>query len=183
MLSIDAPLLANLHIYLMYIGLYLCIGALSVLTLSLLATNYNKVVSNSWSISQESIYATIFLAIIVVITYNVSTEGLVEPVYVYCLGITIFFATSLGAKLFVDYNYKAIQKLDIQLIYLVKDCINNNTTITIRIWVYLGMDYFKRRRRPYLTFRLIMYIDMDSSLYITCQDGLVLFLFKPVGLV
>lgn len=47
LLSLDAPLLGNLHISLTNMGLYLTIGAFSVLTLNLLATNYNKVVSNS----------------------------------------------------------------------------------------------------------------------------------------
>ena len=46
-LNLDAPLLGNLHISLTNIGLYLTIGAFSVLTLNLLATNYNKAVSNS----------------------------------------------------------------------------------------------------------------------------------------
>ena len=59
LLSLDAPILADLHISLTNIGLYLTIGAILVLTLNVLATNYNKVVSNNWSISQETIYATI----------------------------------------------------------------------------------------------------------------------------
>jgi F-type H+-transporting ATPase subunit a len=44
---LDAPILANLHISLTNIGLYLTIGAILVLTLNVLATNYNKVVSNN----------------------------------------------------------------------------------------------------------------------------------------
>jgi F-type H+-transporting ATPase subunit a len=47
LLSLEAPILGNLHLSLTNIGLYLTIGAFSVLTLNLLATNYNKVVSNS----------------------------------------------------------------------------------------------------------------------------------------
>jgi F-type H+-transporting ATPase subunit a len=47
LLSLDAPILANLHISLTNIGLYLTIGAVLVLTLNVLATNYNKVVSNT----------------------------------------------------------------------------------------------------------------------------------------
>lgn len=46
-LSIDAPILGNLHISLTNIGLYLTIGAFAVLTLNVLATNSNKVISNS----------------------------------------------------------------------------------------------------------------------------------------
>jgi F-type H+-transporting ATPase subunit a len=47
LLSLDAPILANLHISLTNIGLYLTIGAFLVLSLNVLATNYNKIVSNS----------------------------------------------------------------------------------------------------------------------------------------
>ncbi len=47
LLSLDAPILANLHFSLTNIGLYLTIGAIIILNLNLLATNYNKVVSNS----------------------------------------------------------------------------------------------------------------------------------------
>jgi F-type H+-transporting ATPase subunit a len=46
LLSIDAPLLANIHISLTNIGLYLTVGAFLILSLNLLATNYNRVVSN-----------------------------------------------------------------------------------------------------------------------------------------
>lgn len=46
LLSLDAPILANLHISLTNIGLYLIIGAFLILSLNVLATNYNKVVSN-----------------------------------------------------------------------------------------------------------------------------------------
>jgi F-type H+-transporting ATPase subunit a len=46
LLSIDAPVLANIHLSITNIGLYLTIGTFLVLSLNLLATNYNKVVSN-----------------------------------------------------------------------------------------------------------------------------------------
>nr|YP_010567629.1 ATP synthase subunit 6 [Ceratocystiopsis pallidobrunnea]UZC53614.1 ATP synthase subunit 6 [Ceratocystiopsis pallidobrunnea] len=59
LLSIDAPLLGNLHISLTNIGFFLSLGAFIILTLSLLSTNYNKLISNNWSISQESLYATV----------------------------------------------------------------------------------------------------------------------------
>lgn len=47
LLSLDAPILANIHISLTNIGLYLTIAAYIALTLNLLATNYNKVIANS----------------------------------------------------------------------------------------------------------------------------------------
>lgn len=46
-LSLDAPILANLHLSITNIGLYLTIAALTTLAINVLATNYNKVVANS----------------------------------------------------------------------------------------------------------------------------------------
>jgi F-type H+-transporting ATPase subunit a len=46
LLSIDAPVLANIHISLTNIGLYLTIGTFLILSLNVLATNYNKIVSD-----------------------------------------------------------------------------------------------------------------------------------------
>jgi F-type H+-transporting ATPase subunit a len=46
LLSLDAPILANIHISLTNIGLYLIVGMLLILFLNILATNYNKIVSN-----------------------------------------------------------------------------------------------------------------------------------------
>ena len=47
LISLDAPLLANVHFSLTNIGLYLTIGGFLVLAINLLATNYNKLVSNN----------------------------------------------------------------------------------------------------------------------------------------
>jgi F-type H+-transporting ATPase subunit a len=46
-LSLNLPILANLHISISNIGFYLSIGLLIVLILNILATNFNKIVSNS----------------------------------------------------------------------------------------------------------------------------------------
>ena len=59
LLSLDAPILGNLSISLTNIGLYLTIGGYLVFMISLLSSNNNKIVPNSWSIAQESIYATV----------------------------------------------------------------------------------------------------------------------------
>lgn len=47
LLSLDAPILANLHISVTNIGFYLTIGALLILAINLLSINYNKLVSNN----------------------------------------------------------------------------------------------------------------------------------------
>jgi hypothetical protein len=46
LLSIDLPILGDLHISITNIGFYLSIGAFFLLVINLLSTNYNKVVSN-----------------------------------------------------------------------------------------------------------------------------------------
>jgi len=58
-ISLDLPIFFNLRIAVTNITLYLIIGAFTSIILQLIATNYNKVISNRWSISQESLYTTI----------------------------------------------------------------------------------------------------------------------------
>jgi F-type H+-transporting ATPase subunit a len=93
LLSLNAPILGNLHISLTNIGLYLTIGAFLVLTLNILATNYNKVVSNNWSISQESIYATIHS----IVTNQINpTKGQIYFPFIYTLFIFILINNLIG---------------------------------------------------------------------------------------
>jgi F-type H+-transporting ATPase subunit a len=47
LLSFNMPILNNLHLSLTNIGLYLTLAVFFALTLSILATNYNKIVSNN----------------------------------------------------------------------------------------------------------------------------------------
>jgi len=47
LLSINAPIFGNLHISITNIGFYLLIGGFITLILSLITTNYNKIVSNN----------------------------------------------------------------------------------------------------------------------------------------
>jgi F-type H+-transporting ATPase subunit a len=93
LLSIDAPVLANIHLSITNIGLYLTIGAFLILSLNLLTTNYNKVVSNRWSISQESIYATIHS--IVVNQINARNGQIYFP-FIYTLFLFILINNLIG---------------------------------------------------------------------------------------
>ena len=52
-------ILNNLHLSITNIGFYLIIGALFLLLINIITTNYSKIIGNSWSIAQESLYATI----------------------------------------------------------------------------------------------------------------------------
>jgi F-type H+-transporting ATPase subunit a len=47
LLTIDSPLLGYMHISLTNIGFYLILGAIFTLILTLLSTNYNKLISNN----------------------------------------------------------------------------------------------------------------------------------------
>lgn len=93
LLSLDAPVLANLHISLTNIGLYLTITAFIALVLNILATNYNKVIANSWSISQESIYATIHSIVINQINAN---KGQIYFPFIYALFMFILINNLVG---------------------------------------------------------------------------------------
>jgi F-type H+-transporting ATPase subunit a len=47
LISLDAPILGNLHISVSNIGLYLVIAAFLGFSMSILSTNFNKLVSNN----------------------------------------------------------------------------------------------------------------------------------------
>jgi F-type H+-transporting ATPase subunit a len=93
LLSIDAPLLANIHLSITNIGLYLTIGAFIILSLNLLATNYNKIISNRWSISQESLYATIHS---IVINQINARSGQIYFPFIYTLFLFILMNNLIG---------------------------------------------------------------------------------------
>ena len=68
--SFKADLLANLQISLTNIGLYLIISTFIIFVLYTVATNYNISTPNTWSISQESIYSTIYSIVVNQINAN-----------------------------------------------------------------------------------------------------------------
>jgi F-type H+-transporting ATPase subunit a len=90
LLSLDAP---NLHLAITNIGLYLTIGGILVLLLNLLSTNYNKLISNNWSISQESLYATIHSIVVGQIN---SRSGQIYFPFIYTLFIFILINNLIG---------------------------------------------------------------------------------------
>ena len=96
-LCLDAAYLVNLHTSLTNIGLFLIITAYIAIILYLLATNYNKVIANYWSIIQESTYATIHSIVINQINAN---KGQMYFPYVCALFIFILtlvlFTVALG---------------------------------------------------------------------------------------
>ena len=93
LVNIDAAILGNLQLSLTNIALYLTIATVIILTLNVLATNYNKVISNSWSISQETIYATIHS----IVTNQINPKlGQIYFPFIYTLFIFILVNNLIG---------------------------------------------------------------------------------------
>lgn len=92
-LSLEAPLLANLHIFLSNIAFYLTIAAFISYLVNLLARNYNIIVANAWSISQESVYATVHS---IVINQINSKKGQVYFPFIYTLFLFILINNLIG---------------------------------------------------------------------------------------
>ncbi len=93
LLSVETGIFGNYHISITNIGLYLTIGVVLILALNLLSTNYNKLVSNNWSISQESLYATIHS----IVTNQINpTTGQIYFPFMYTLFIFILMNNLIG---------------------------------------------------------------------------------------
>ena len=91
--SIDTPLLANINLSITNIGLYMTIASFVAFTVSILATNYSRVTPNEWSLSQESLYATIHS---IVVNQINSKNGQVYFPFMYTLFIFILINNLIG---------------------------------------------------------------------------------------
>jgi len=92
-ISIDAPILFDINISLTNITFYLTVGGFFCITLHLLAQNYNKVISNGWSLSFESLYATIHSIVTNQINNN---KGQIYFPFIYTLFIFILVNNLIG---------------------------------------------------------------------------------------
>lgn len=93
LLNIDAPILGYLHLSITNIGMYLIIASFLAFFLNILATNYSKVVSNNWSIGQESLYATVHS---IVVNQINNKNGQVYFPFIYALFIFILINNLIG---------------------------------------------------------------------------------------
>ena len=93
LLSINANLLGNVNLSLTNIGLYLTISIVIILTYSLLASNNNKIIPNNWSISQESLYATVHG---IVVSQINPTKGQIYFPFIYTLFVFILVNNLVG---------------------------------------------------------------------------------------
>jgi len=93
LISIEAPQLSSFQFSITNIGFYLTVGFFFILIFSLLSTNYDKLVSNSWSIGKESLYATIHS----IVTNQInSKEGQIYFPFIYTLFIFILVNNLIG---------------------------------------------------------------------------------------
>jgi len=93
LLFIDIPILENLHFSITNIGFFLIIGTVFIIILNISSTNFNKLVSNEWSISQESIYATIHS----IVTNQINPKsGQIYFPFIYTLFIFILINNLIG---------------------------------------------------------------------------------------
>ena len=90
---IDTPLLANMNLSITNIGLYLTIACFLAFYISLLATNKSKITPNKWSLSQETLYATIHS---IVINQINNKDGQLYFPFMYALFIFILINNLIG---------------------------------------------------------------------------------------
>ena len=93
LISLNAPVLGNLSLSLTNIGLYLTLGGYLVFILSLITTNQDKIISNSWSICQESVYATVHS---IVVNQINEKKGQIYFPFIYVLFIFILINNLIG---------------------------------------------------------------------------------------
>ena len=144
LINIDTPILGNLHISITNIGFYLTIGALFLLITNLLSTNYNKLVSDNWSISQESLYATIHS----IVTNQINPKnGQVYFPFIYTLFIFILINNLIGMvnrslcilSLFISNIFEAL-KLQNNLIFQIQSYSSFNSDSQSSIQIDISKD-------------------------------------------
>lgn len=91
--SINISFLGNSHFSLTNIGLYLIIGSFIIIIYSLLAINNDRIVPNNWSISQETLYFTVYSIVVNQINAN---KGQIYFPFVYALFLFILVNNLIG---------------------------------------------------------------------------------------
>lgn len=93
LMSLQASFLGDTEISITNIGLYLTLSTIIIGLLSLLAENYNKLIPNAWSISQESLYSTVHS---IVINQINATKGQIYFPFIYVLFLFILINNLIG---------------------------------------------------------------------------------------
>lgn len=92
-LSLDAPILAYTYISITNIAIYLSTTTIIALFIHFLATNYNKILYNDWSLTQESFYYSLHSIVINQINSN---KGQIYFPFIYTLFIFILINNLIG---------------------------------------------------------------------------------------
>jgi F-type H+-transporting ATPase subunit a len=100
LISVNAPILFNANISFTNIGLYITLASLVAIFLTTMSLN-NKLVASNWSLSQESIYATVHS---IVINQINATKGQLYFPFIYVLFIFILVNNLIGM---VPYSFAA----------------------------------------------------------------------------
>jgi F-type H+-transporting ATPase subunit a len=93
LINFKASVLGNVNLSLTNIGLYLIIGLIIVLLFTELSLNISKVVATKWSISQETLYATIHSMVVSQINSN---KGQIYFPFIYALFVFILVNNLIG---------------------------------------------------------------------------------------
>ena len=93
LISLNAPILNNFSLSLTNIGLYLTLGGYLVFVLSIVSNNDDKIISNTWSIWQESVYATVHS---IVISQINEKKGQIYFPFIYVLFVFILVNNLIG---------------------------------------------------------------------------------------
>ena len=93
LITLDAPILANLHIYITNITVYLTISIALIFLLNNSANKNNLIMASPLSISQETLYATIYS----IVTNQINaTRGQIYFPFIYSLFIFILINNLIG---------------------------------------------------------------------------------------
>lgn len=101
LLGIETPLLDNINLSITNIGLYLTIAAVLAFFVSVLANNISNIKPNKWSLSQETLYATVLG---IVINQINNKNGQAYFPFMYALFIFILINNLIGM---VPYSFAA----------------------------------------------------------------------------
>ena len=101
LLGIETPLLDNINLSITNIGLYLTIAAVLAFFVSILANNVSNIKPNKWSLSQETLYATVLG---IVINQINNKNGQAYFPFMYALFIFILINNLIGM---VPYSFAA----------------------------------------------------------------------------
>jgi len=101
LISLNAPILGNLSLSLTNIGLYLTLAGFLVFVIGLISNNNEKLVSNSYSICQETVYATVHSIVVGQINEK---RGQIYFPFIYVLFVFILINNLIGM---VPYSFAA----------------------------------------------------------------------------